>query len=181
MRLSRAAIDEARAPVVCAGMAAFQPASAAPASTDGDPVPIALITTAAWGPGFATATGQTRAARRRTQQQLVGGLAQGHAAVGGGAGAEFELEDGFHRLDFAAALGYTHLRAIAGDRPWRAQLSELVGTIRGAGALRGLTGPSGPTSTQPARRAPWSPDRSGGTAAFIFVFLVGIHARCRQG
>ncbi|MBN6729290.1 hypothetical protein [Burkholderia multivorans] len=114
-------LAEARALVAEAGMANFTPASAAPASTGGQPVAIALIDPPARvsgvpnfdkpdpdRPGVIRSASILSALRAGTPLPPL--LLFQRASE-----RRFELREGFHRFYLCAALGYTHVPANVTD------------------------------------------------------------------
>lgn len=107
--------------VVKAGMANFVPISEAPASTGGEPIPIALIDPPVRGPGVPNfdkpdpdRPGVVRSASIlaavRDDTPLPPLLLFQRAGQ-----RRYELREGFHRFHLCAALGYTHVPANVTD------------------------------------------------------------------
>jgi hypothetical protein len=114
-------LADARALVVKAGMADFVPSSAAPASSGGHPVAIALIDP------FVRQSGTPNFDKPDPDRPGVVRSASLLSALRDGAPLpplllfqragqqRYELREGFHRLHLYAALGYTHVPANVSD------------------------------------------------------------------
>ncbi|SHN66495.1 hypothetical protein [Bradyrhizobium erythrophlei] len=110
-------LDEARALIVKAGLADFKPSSAAPASTSGRPIPIALIDPARRSvgtpnfdkpdpdrPGVIRSASILLAIRDRIPLPPL-------LLIHRPGEQRYRLWEGFHRFHLCAALGYTHMHA----------------------------------------------------------------------
>ncbi|KWH53848.1 hypothetical protein [Burkholderia anthina] len=121
MPIDPAVMAEAHALVAKAGMAGFVPASAAPASTHGQPVAIALIDPVVRSPGTPNfdkpdpdRPGVVRSAS--ILAALRDGTPLPPLLLFQRAGEQrYELREGFHRFHLCAALGYTHVQATVTD------------------------------------------------------------------
>ncbi|MGA7438781.1 MAG: hypothetical protein WBW32_11725 [Luteibacter sp.] len=121
MAINGDVLAEARALVALAGMADFMPSSAAPASTGGEPIAIALIDPVVRSPGAPNfdkpdpdRPGVIRSAS--ILAALRDGTPLPPLLLFQRAGEKrYELREGFHRFHLCVALGYTHVYATVTD------------------------------------------------------------------
>lgn len=110
---------EARVLLAKGGMQGFQPQSDAPTTDGGDLFAIALIDSPKRDPGFPNFDKPLPEAPEIVRStRILQAIREGTPLpplVLRTRGNRYLLRDGFHRLHLAAALGFTHVRAIIDD------------------------------------------------------------------